>query len=210
MSTCEVDSSAEMLRWRKKARWNSSIAHHDRIHPLLYVGSRLSVEKLLQGTQVKDQNDESYAFGDFYYVCVAGRSVCTYAHCCPVARGFYMRDRVYEDCSRVLQDIEPVVRHIHRLLQTGRKVLVHCHAGQNRAAFCVAMLSATYGMGESLERVIRIMREDNAKRDINQSLVNHTLMGCVAKHWARCDAKRQKATSRKNWVCRMFRGSKGP
>ena len=191
MATCaRVDAAGETRRWRleTRGRWNSSIAHHARIHPRLFVGSRLSVARLRQGLPVVDQHGAAHRRDAFFLVCVAGDSVCRYAQCDPRAQAFHMRDRVYDECGDVLRRAEPAAELVWERLRRSN-VLVHCHAGQNRAALVVAVMAARHGLASSFDDLASIMREDNAKRGIDRSLVNFTMHSCLRPYWVAAAAE---------------------
>jgi protein-tyrosine phosphatase len=94
-----------------------------------------------------------------------------------------MRDRIYDDCNEMIASTLPIAKDLHKLLCSGKKVLVHCHAGQNRAAFCICIMSAKYKLVPTFDEFMIIMHEDNAKRGIKLSLVNFNMKQCVQKYW---------------------------
>lgn len=188
---CSLNNEQEMRRWREKARWNSRIAHISRIHPNLYLGSRLSVQRILMKQPLKDQNGVSHAPSKFYLMCVAGDSVCSYAKCYRNSKAYHMRDQVYDNCDEMIQRTEPIADNLYRQLTSGRSVLIHCHAGQNRAAFCIAVMAAKYRLVESDDEFVRIITSDNAHRNISTSLVNYTMRDCLRKYWEQRNGRKK-------------------
>ena len=182
---CALNSEYENRRWREKARWNSTIAHLDRIHPNLYIGSRLSVQRILNRQALKDQRGQYHPPKKFFLMCVAGDSVCSYSKCYRHSTSFYMRDRVYDDCDAIIQSTVPIADDLYKKLSRGVSVLIHCHAGQNRAAFCIAIMCAKYRLVPSEQEFFNIMYQDNSKRGIKLSLVNYTMRDCLRKYWSR-------------------------
>jgi hypothetical protein len=148
-----------MRRWREKAKWNSSIAHLSRIHPNLFIGSRLTVQRILNNQAIRDQFGKYHRPSDFFLLCVAGNSVCSYSKCYKKSHSFYMRDRVYDDCEEMIKSTMHIAKDLYNLLSSGKKVLIHCHAGQNRAAFCVSIMAAKYNMVPTLDEFMKIMQE---------------------------------------------------
>ena len=188
---CSLGSEQELKKWREKARWNSRIAHLNRIHPNLYLGSRLSVQRILMREPLKDQHGNSHIPSKFHLMCVAGESVCSYSKCYRNSQAFHMRDQVYDDCDAMVQRTLPIADDLYRHLTNGRSVLIHCHAGQNRAAFCIALMAAKYGLVASDDEFVKIMHEDNAHRAISTSLVNYTMRSCVRNYWERTGKKKR-------------------
>lgn len=101
-----------------------------------------------------------------------------------------MRDQLYDDCDAMIERTEPIAENLYKQLTSGRSVLIHCHAGQNRAAFCIAIMAAKYGLVESDSEFVNIVQQDNAHRKINTSLVNYTMRDCVRQYWAKRGSKR--------------------
>ena len=182
--SCQANNAAEDIRWKQKAHWNSSIAHLKRIHPNLFIGSRLSVQRILNRQALKDQDGQFHAPSKFFLMCVAGNSVCMYSQCYRKSHAFYMRDRVYDSCDDMIAPAIEIADDMYRMLQSGKSVLIHCHAGQNRASLCIAVMAARYKLVASQNQFYNILREDNRKRGV-KSLANPNMQECLNQYWSK-------------------------
>ncbi len=58
---------------------------------------------------------------------------------------------------------------LHSLVNNGKKVLVHCHAGQSRSVMVVAMYCDLTGISpidDSLKKILKLRKVDNYRQDL--------------------------------------------
>ena len=140
------------------------------------------MQRILNRQALKDQKGEYHVPSKFFLMCVAGNSVCLYSQCYRKSHAFYMRDKVYDSCGDMINPAIEIADDMYKLLHSGKSVLIHCHAGQNRASLCIAVMAARHKLVQSLNEFYNIMMEDNRKRGV-KTLANPNMQSCLQSYW---------------------------
>lgn len=182
--------------------WGAGIVHMHSIHPRLFLGSRLSAQAIIDNGQLYDQNKKYYKANAFYSVCVAAGSTCNYCEISSKYKRYDITDSNHED-DAFLETVMMTADHIHSKLRRGKKVIVHCHSGRNRAALAVLVYCARHKDPKvwTYEKSLYEIRLLNSSRFSMQStLQNNSFTSAVRRNW---DTLRSASVSN-NSSCTIF------
>jgi hypothetical protein len=162
--------------------WSDSIACMDSIHPKLYMGSRLSAQKVIDKQTLIDQHRNRIKGSRFNLVCVASQNTCAYCELSRHYKSYDIQDRSNQN-DNFLHVAKKTARHIHGKLKYGSMVLVHCHSGRNRSALAILVYCGMY-TNMSYEDALHKIRHDNISRFSTQStLQNDQFTSTVRNNW---------------------------
>ena len=143
--------------------WSTGVACMKTIHPRILMGSRLSVQRIMDGGTVTDQFAQKYSNGpSLVTLCAASESTCEYCSSSRRFHTFVMHDRSDSDGDFMLV-AQQAARAMHGFLQQNKTVLVHCHSGRNRSALVVLVYCAMFTPCNYSNALLRV-RTHNSKR----------------------------------------------
>ena len=189
----------ELSNWGKElgvSSWRSDVVVMDAIHPNILMGSRLSVQELIDGNTIKDQHGGVYDFRRMHFLCAASARTCEYCSVTSQGTAFHLRDRNEND-SKFLHDTIQAARHLRNSIKKKHFVLVHCHSGRNRSALVILVYCAMF-TGLSYDDSVRLIKDNNATRFPRSStLKNSSFTRIVKVNWEdlrRCKPLRHRHT----------------
>ena len=174
----------ELSQWGRElgvSTWTSKIVSMPTFHANLFMGSRLSVQNLIDGKEVVDQYNKVYNMHNMQFSCVASQKTCHYCDFTSKGTAFNMRDRNEQD-SDFLNVAVQAAENLHRALSKGN-VLVHCHSGRNRSALIVLVYAAMY-TNFDYNTSLSMIKNYNASRFPRAStLINSSFTRIVEVNW---------------------------
>lgn len=174
-----------LSQWGKELgvlSWTSSVVSMPSIHPNILMGSRLSVQELIDGNEVTDQFRTDYRMSDLVFLCAASSKTCEYCEYTDRARAFHLRDR-HEHDSAFLELAVRAAQRLRTMLSKRERVLVHCHSGRNRSALVILIYAAMYTDLE-YEQAVSYIKDYNASRFPRAStLKNTSFTRMVSANW---------------------------
>lgn len=166
---------SEIAQWSSElgiSTWGGEIVSMPQIHPFLFMGSRLSAQRIIDGQELKDTQGKVYAGQQFDTVCIASDSTCEYCNISERYKRFLLRDQEFRDAS-FLKHAVAAAAAMHAKLMKGKHILVHCHSGRNRCALAILMYCCKY-TNFSYEHALYLIRLQNSKRFSMQSTLQNS------------------------------------
>lgn len=161
--------------------WGAEIVQISNIHPYLFMGSRLSAQAVIDRGKLIDQHDKKYDAGKFNVICVASDEVCAYCNTSSKYSSFEIHDRDAE--TNFLAAAIAAADIIHKHTKQKKHVLVHCHAGRNRAALAILVYCAKYTMLSYTDALFHIRKSNSSRFPMQQTLQNNSFTSTVRMEW---------------------------
>ena len=174
----------ELSQWGKElgvSSWTSKVVLMPSIHRNLLMGSRLSVQNLIDGEEVVDQFKSSYNIHNIQFLCAASEKTCRYCDFTNKGVAFNLRDRDEQDSAFLANGIEAAFQ-LHRMLARSH-VLVHCHSGRNRSALVILLYAALFTHLEYDEAVSTIKNYNASRFPRESTLKNSSFTRIVKINW---------------------------
>lgn len=190
----------ELSKWGKElgvSSWTAAVVTMPAIHPYILMGSRLSVQNIIDGQGVQDQFGNVFTLQkNLFFLCAASGRTCDYCDATNKGTAFHLRDRDERD-SVFLNGAIQAAQHLHAELRKKHYVLVHCHSGRNRSALVILVFCALY-TNLSFNEAVRIIKDYNSSRFPRSStLKNSSFSKIVQVNW---DTIRSNKTVRHRWT----------
>ena len=171
--------------------WGKEIVCMNTIHPLLFMGSRLSAQEVIDKGNLFDQNKYTYKGSKFHVICVASDSTCQYCESSNRFQQYDIRDVDHED-ELFLQTAIKTADTIHSKLSAGKYVLVHCHSGRNRSALAILVYCARYTDLSYEDALYQIRLLNSSRFSMQQTLQNNSFTSAVRRNWAEIKSTKRK------------------
>ena len=176
----------ELAKWSEEMgiqSWNKNVVCMSTIHPCLLMGSRLSVQKLIDGATLCDQYGQVYADSKrLHMLCVASSKTCQYCIASKRFNYFYVQDRDHND-DLFLDTVQKAARLLRKLLLMKRIVLVHCHSGRNRSALLILVYCAMYTDYTYAQALFKIRKYNSSRFRMQSTLSNSSFIASVRQKW---------------------------
>lgn len=176
---------ADMAAWGKDiglSTWGAEVVCMKSINTNLFMGSRLSAQSVIDKGKLVDQDKKRYDAKHFHLVCVASDSTCQYCEISNKYKNYDMKDKHHEN-DLFLETAIKTADHIHNQLKWGRKVMVHCHSGRNRAALAVIVYCARYTDYTYNDALYQIRLLNSSRFPMQSTLQNNSFTSTVREKW---------------------------